>query len=292
MHKYLVLAFVGVVLCGGPMIGTGAPADAVASRKDFMTLAGFEVGRPIDPRSDKLTATRSPDEFTVPLDRAATGFDEIYLKLSSLSHTLAVIEANAKYASADECEAQAKRFSQHFADAYKAKVKHVKKHQVWTAVVGDAEREFFCLDGSLQLTLRDPRVTKLYEEEAARWAKGLSCDREPVQETKAQMDDQFSPLTKAPALEVAVPLDRIASRVEYRYITLPRDSVSCLEPGFLKFAAVVDQQGRVRAVQLLATDLRVSRLIDSAQDEVWREHFDRSADASYRLVELEMRVAR
>jgi hypothetical protein len=291
MHKFLVLAFVGVAFYSGPSITT-VRAAAVDSRSDFMTFSEFEIGRPIDPRSDRLIATRSPDEFTVSIDRASDGFDELYLKLSSLSHTLAVIQANAKYASADECGSQAKRLAQHFAEAYKAKVKYVKKHQVWTAVVGDAEREFFCLDNSLQLTLRDPRVTKLYEEEGARWAKGVSCDREPVRETKVQTDEQFSPLIKVPALEIAVPLDRIASRIEYRYITLLRDSVSCLDPGFLKFAAVIDQQGRVRAVQLLATDLRVSRLIDSAEDEVWREHFDRSADASYRLVEQEIRVAR
>jgi hypothetical protein len=291
MYKKVLTAIAALTVLGIPLVCSAAAASTEL-RAGFMTVSGYQIGRPIDPRSDKLVATRSPDEFTVPLDRASAGFDEMYLKLSSLSHTLAIVKLTANYPNAGECQAQAKQLSHLLADEYKAKAKYVNRHQVWTARVGDAEREFFCLDNSMQMTLRDPVVTKLYEEESARWSKGVSCDREPVQETKAQTDEQFTPLTKVPAIEVAVPLDRIASRVEYRYITLLHDSVSCLEPGYLKFGAVIDQQGKVKAVQLLGTDLRVSRLVDAAEDEIWREHFDRSADPSYRLAELEMRVAR
>lgn len=291
MFKRFQFAIAAVSIGVSPLVCWAASPSAHL-RAGFMTVSGYEIGRPLDPRSDKLVATRSPDEFTVPVDRASTGFDELFLKLSALSHTLAVIQANTNFPNAEECRSEAKRLSESFEDTYKAKVRYVKRHQVWTAVVGDAEREYFCLDSSLQMTLRDPRVTKSYEEENARWSKGVSCDREPVPETQPQIDDQFKPLTKVPALEIAVPLDRIASRVEYRFITLLRESLPCLEPGTLKFAAIVDQQGNVRSVQLLATDTRVSRLIESAQEEIWREHFERSADPSYRLAELEMRVAR
>jgi hypothetical protein len=291
MYMRVLFTVAAVAVCSRPSIGSAA-ATSPDLRSGFMTAAGYAIGHPVDPRSDKLIATRSPDEFTVAIDRASTGFDELYLKISPLSHTIAVIQVNANYPSAEDCQAQAKRLSQNFADAYKAKAKYIKKHQVWNAFVGDAEREYFCLDNSLQMTLHDPRVMKSYEEESARWSKGVSCDREPVQEAKAQTDEQFAPLTKLPALEIAVPLDRIASRVEYRFITLLREPVACLEPGYLKFAAVIDQQGSVRSVQLLATDVRVSRLIDAAEEEIWREHFERSAGPSYRLAELEMRVAR
>jgi len=291
MYQRILFTVAAVAICSVPSICPAA-ASSPDLRSAFMTVAGYGIGQPVDPRSDKLIATRSPDEFTVAIDRASTGFDELFLKLSPLSDTVAVIKVDANYPSAEDCQSQAKRLSQNFADAYKAKAKYVKKHKVWTAFVGDAEREYFCLDNSLQMTLHDPRVMKSYEEETARWSKGVSCDREPVQESKAQTDAQFAPLTKVPTIEIAVPLDRIASRVEYRFITLLREPIACLEPGYLKFAAVIDQQGKVRSVQLLGTDVRVSRLVDSAEEEIWREHFERSADASYRLVELEMHVAR
>src|SRR4051794_8054769 len=79
-----------------------AAAPSAELRSGFMTVAGYQIGRPVDPRSDKLIASRSPDEFTVTIDRASTGFDELFLKLSPLSHTVAVIQVNANYPSASD----------------------------------------------------------------------------------------------------------------------------------------------------------------------------------------------